>query len=167
MAGDFANETLAALDGWLHWFVVNGGDLASNAGETLADQNPLAFGPLLTINAVGVAMGMFAVEQMITLGFGISDSATTRRRFELLRQIFVLLVLQGGGNLFSLVMVLLARSPCEFNCPMHDVNPMHVLATNVTTYSAYITAAALVLGALRFRKARRGLGSREPNILAP
>lgn len=103
----------------------------------------------------------------ITLGFGISDNATLRRRFELLWQVLLLLFLQGFGNLFSLTMVLLARSPCEFDCSVRDVNPMHVLATNVTIYCADITAAAFVLGALRFRRARRGPGARAPSIMAP
>lgn len=102
----------------------------------------LAIEPLITINAIGVGMMLFALEQRIE-----KMDQRTKSKFEWKRVVNLLaamdsMVAAGFFNLASMILVLTGRFSCDEGCAAAEGDVVLAWATNLTIFGALIVVIA-------------------------
>lgn len=148
------------LLGWLWGLVVR-------TFETLFDtESYLAFEPLVTINAIGVAVALFALEQRVTLNKRRAESWVEAERRHLLRFALSAMLFSGFCHLISIVMILSDRKTCAGQCTADDENGTLAWATNITMAGTLLIVVAFIYSAYEIIRLRGASEEKPPSILA-
>jgi len=111
----------------------NDSNVAFNSfvAENIDTSTFLAAEPLVTINAVGVAMSLFALEQRLAQNRQLRSRVSAKRN-KLSRRIMDLTFYSGFLHMASILWVLAGRSGCVETCPSAVVQEKLAIATNYT-----------------------------------
>lgn len=134
-----------------------GQQMESGWNELLQSDSFLAVGPLVTINAVAVAVALFALETRIRHSGERAKSVADRQRKGLVIWGLNTMIVCGLVNLAAMLYVLADRTPCEHVCLASDgdhavdlTNAYLANATILTLFSVVFLIAALFLIAFSY-----------------
>lgn len=117
-------------------------------------QTYLAVEPLTTINAIGVGLMLFSLDQGLSnLPLDRDDEKTQRRR-RLMMVTVDAMAWSGFMHLVSVIFVLLTRAACESICPTAGDNRLLSYATTLTLFSTAFTAGVVFRTWLRLMNLR-------------
>lgn len=144
MSGDF-QATLQGL--WTRAVaLVDEGSRAFNefVAANIDTQTYITREPLVTINAVGIAMAVFALEQRLAHSRQLR-SRDAAKRSKLARRAMDATFFAGLPHMASIMWVLMSRYSCAETCPTADRIQALAYATNYTFIGMIVLVIAITL----------------------
>lgn len=148
MANPAGAGDAAWIEGALNWIQHSGWpavrDGIESAIEAIATTH-LALEPLTTINAIGIAIMLFSLEQHFESLKWRAEGQHEWKRLINMSAVLRGLVIAGFFHMASIMCVLISRVGCDDGCPPDDSVPLLVWATRLTIFGM----AIVIIGVAR------------------